>query len=717
MATYFHSEIQANTGSDGLHTLYLMNPNPNPNPNYVPYSDTQNQHSAPNILFLNPAASLTNALNPSTLSHAPPQNQHLVGIPLAANNSNDPSRQSLLGQQEIPALHAISAPRVHYNLWGPLMDQAASVTVASSSGSGPEMGFRGLGPSLNQQQQQGLSLSLSSQQTAFYNNRSVLSAGGGGEHDVPTSGEDLRVSGNSPSSVSAVSNGISGVQSVILGSKYLKAAQELLDDVVNVGNEIKVDSMEGNKDKMKMNKESTAMIGDDPGESSGAKQGAELTTAQRQEFQMKKTKLVTMLDEVEQRYRQYHHQMHIVVSSFEHAAGLGSARSYTALALQTISKQFRCLKDTISSQIKATSKSLGEDQDCLGVKTEGGSRLKYVDQQLRQQRALQQLGMLQHNAWRPQRGLPERAVSVLRAWLFDHFLHPYPKDSDKVVLAKQTGLTRSQVSNWFINARVRLWKPMVEEMYLEEIKEHERNDSEDNINKRESNKDGSTTIAPADSTAATRLDQMKALQSKAENFTNQMASDPNEISNSSSMSKSSLGGSIQGHNSSGFHLVGLSDMQRSPKKPRSTSEFQKYSPNNLLSMDMEMKPEETSREISTSFGSDQRQAKDDYSLISGTHGGGFGAYPIGDIGRFNPEQLAQRFPGNAVSLTLGLPHCENLSLSGTQQSYLTHQNIHMGRRLEMGTGETDFCGINTPQSSHSNTGYDNIDIQNRKRAN
>lgn len=128
---------------------------------------------------------------------------------------------------------------------------------------------------------------------------------------------------------------------------------------------------------------------------------------------------------MEQRYRQYHHQMHIVVSSFEQAAGLGSARSYTALALQTISKQFRCLKDTISSQIKATSKSLGEDQDCLGVKTEGGSRLKYVDQQLRQQRALQQLGMLQHNAWRPQRGLPERAVSVLRAWLFDHFLHPY----------------------------------------------------------------------------------------------------------------------------------------------------------------------------------------------------------------------------------------------------------------------------------------------------
>jgi Homeobox KN domain len=25
-----------------------------------------------------------------------------------------------------------------------------------------------------------------------------------------------------------------------------------------------------------------------------------------------------------------------------------------------------------------------------------------------------------------------------------------------------------QISNWFINARVRLWKPMIEEMYKEE---------------------------------------------------------------------------------------------------------------------------------------------------------------------------------------------------------------------------------------------------------
>ncbi|MCO5591338.1 hypothetical protein L7F22_045320 [Adiantum nelumboides] len=46
----------------------------------------------------------------------------------------------------------------------------------------------------------------------------------------------------------------------------------------------------------------------------------------------------------------------------------------------------------------------------------------------------------------------------------------YPKDSEKAMLARLTGLSRNQVSNWFINARVRLWKPMIEEMYIEEGK-------------------------------------------------------------------------------------------------------------------------------------------------------------------------------------------------------------------------------------------------------
>jgi hypothetical protein len=40
-----------------------------------------------------------------------------------------------------------------------------------------------------------------------------------------------------------------------------------------------------------------------------------------------------------------------------------------------------------------------------------------------------------------------------------------------------------QISNWFINARVRLWKPMIEDMYKEEIGDIERdsNSSSDNV--------------------------------------------------------------------------------------------------------------------------------------------------------------------------------------------------------------------------------------------
>lgn len=47
----------------------------------------------------------------------------------------------------------------------------------------------------------------------------------------------------------------------------------------------------------------------------------------------------------------------------------------------------------------------------------------------------------------------------------------YPTDTDKHLLAKQTGLSRNQVSNWFINARVRLWKPLVEEIHSLEMRQ------------------------------------------------------------------------------------------------------------------------------------------------------------------------------------------------------------------------------------------------------
>lgn len=111
--------------------------------------------------------------------------------------------------------------------------------------------------------------------------------------------------------------------------------------------------------------------------------------------------------------------MQIVVSSFDVIAGYGAAKPYTALALQTISRHFRSLRDAISGQIIVTRKCLGEQDGSDGKGVGVISRLKYVDQHLRQQR-----GFMQPQAWRPQRGLPENSVLILRAWLFEHFLHP-----------------------------------------------------------------------------------------------------------------------------------------------------------------------------------------------------------------------------------------------------------------------------------------------------
>lgn len=109
--------------------------------------------------------------------------------------------------------------------------------------------------------------------------------------------------------------------------------------------------------------------------------------------------------------------MQILVSSFEMVSGHGAAIPYTLLALKTISRHFRSLHDAINGQIKEIQIKSGDQDSAQRVLP----RLRFVEQKLRQQK---QFGILRHS-WRPQRGLPESSVSILRAWLFEHFLHPY----------------------------------------------------------------------------------------------------------------------------------------------------------------------------------------------------------------------------------------------------------------------------------------------------
>jgi hypothetical protein len=53
---------------------------------------------------------------------------------------------------------------------------------------------------------------------------------------------------------------------------------------------------------------------------------------------------------------------------------------------------------------------------------------------------------------------------ILKRWIVEHFDAPWPTPSMKRRLAEQTGFSVAQISNFFINARVRLWRPLVMEL-------------------------------------------------------------------------------------------------------------------------------------------------------------------------------------------------------------------------------------------------------------
>ncbi|KAG7567456.1 Homeobox domain [Arabidopsis thaliana x Arabidopsis arenosa] len=293
--------------------------------------------------------------------------------------------------------------------------------------------------------------------------------------------------GSSSSSPMAASSSIGGIYT-LRNSKYTKPAQELLEEFCSVGRgHFKKNKLSRNNS----NPNTTGGGGGGGGSSSSVgttNDNPPLSPADRIEHQRRKVKLLSMLEEVDRRYNHYCEQMQMVVNSFDQVMGYGAAVPYTTLAQKAMSRHFRCLKDAVAVQLKRSCELLG-DKEAAGAGSTGLTkgetpRLRLLEQSLRQQRAFHHMGMMEQEAWRPQRGLPERSVNILRAWLFEHFLNPYPSDADKHLLARQTGLSRNQVSNWFINARVRLWKPMVEEMYQQEAKEREE-EAEENENQQQ----------------------------------------------------------------------------------------------------------------------------------------------------------------------------------------------------------------------------------------
>jgi len=59
---------------------------------------------------------------------------------------------------------------------------------------------------------------------------------------------------------------------------------------------------------------------------------------------------------------------------------------------------------------------------------------------------------------RTHRGLPKEATDLLKGWLLEHVYKPYPTEDEKLKLISQTGLTMTQLNNFFTNARRRYLK-------------------------------------------------------------------------------------------------------------------------------------------------------------------------------------------------------------------------------------------------------------------
>ncbi|KAF7102735.1 hypothetical protein CFC21_103816 [Triticum aestivum] len=188
------------------------------------------------------------------------------------------------------------------------------------------------------------------------------------------------------------------------------------------------------------------------------------------EAQRVRNDLLKLLQLMDQRCNRCFDDIQTTASKFSsmvaHPGGGGGAIAPPPFAQRALSAVYRRLRKRITGLIVAVAQRSGGHGEPSSLADKERS---WESSFIQKHWALQQLRRGDQQSWRPQRGLPEKSVAVLKAWMFENFLRPYPKDHEKDMLAARSGLSRSQVSNWFINARVRLWKPMIEEMY-EELK-------------------------------------------------------------------------------------------------------------------------------------------------------------------------------------------------------------------------------------------------------
>ena len=119
---------------------------------------------------------------------------------------------------------------------------------------------------------------------------------------------------------------------------------------------------------------------------------------------------------MDNQYSQCLDEIHTVVSAFRAVTEL-DPNLHARFALPTVSAMYRDLRGRISSHILAMGAARHDEGE---TREDRSFETSFVEKQW----AIQQIKKRDHQLWRPQRGLPERSVSVLRAWMFQNFLHP-----------------------------------------------------------------------------------------------------------------------------------------------------------------------------------------------------------------------------------------------------------------------------------------------------
>lgn len=192
----------------------------------------------------------------------------------------------------------------------------------------------------------------------------------------------------------------------------------------------------------------------------------------------------------------------------------------------------------------------------------------------------------------------------------------------------------NQVANWFINARVRLWKPMIEEMYKEEFGESETDPKSSTENSTKALKDQSCTLENSKeevqdnvtSKAAEHVHQRQHLNSKSDNTPSTEMNDP--------MRRTTFQQSAQGDDGGDYR--GL----KSERNQRPRTDDRNLYPYNIIS-----------------------------SNPNGS-GGSMAAAPSYAV----PETGGFAF-GNQVSLALGLQHRETDGFSISREAHLRGNDV------------------------------------------